>query len=110
MIEYYLLRAGLPTGVNSLVRECPRVPPNLSGIHCAPSKFELCLARLVLNRGGGNFEIIFPIGQGELARERAIGAKFDRLTSNRYRSARFGRALNDQFGIQIEPKGFEAWR
>src|SRR6266850_3541335 len=56
------------------------------------------------SRHRGKF--VSAVGQREAERKRAVGAELDHAVSDFYFGIRFGGAVNDEFGVDVEPKTF----
>ena len=72
------------------------------------AEFEVSRAsvRAVGGNGDGR-QVVFSVRQRETVAERAVGAQFDFVSAERDLGSRFGRAVNDLFGVDVEPKAFE---
>jgi len=82
-----------------------RLRADIAEIFGFAAEFQIGRARVVAvggDRNGG--QIIFSIRQREAVAERAVGAQFDFLSAERDFGRRFGRAVNNQFGVDVEPK------
>jgi len=82
-----------------------RMRPDIAKIFGFAAEFQIGRARVVAiggDRNGG--QIIFSVRQREAVAERAVGTQFDFVSAERDFGHRFGRAVNDQFGVDVEPK------
>jgi hypothetical protein len=71
----------------------------------AEFQFRRAAVRAVGGNGDGG-QIVFSIRQRKAETERAVGTQFDFVAAERDFRVRLGRAVNDQLGIDVEPKTF----
>src|SRR5882672_1519688 len=83
-----------------------RMSLHLSFICRASMKLKPGLARVTSRRTGSHRKLVMSVGQGEPIAEAAIGPKPDRPSADGHPRIGFGRAVDHQFGIDIEPETF----
>ena len=71
----------------------------------AEFQFRGASVRAVGGNGHGR-QIVFAIRQGEAEAERAVGTQFDFVPAQRDFGVGLGGAVNDQFGVDVEPETF----
>src|SRR5437773_3433219 len=74
---------------------------NISGV---AGKTQLGPARLVIDRDRSSGQFVKTIGQRKAIAEGAIGPELDWTSADGDARIRFGSAINDQLGINVEPK------
>src|SRR6266568_200836 len=78
---------------------------NLAPILRAAAKFQPGAAAVgAVGRSSDGRQIIIPVGQCEAVAESAVGPQSDRPPADGHFRVRFGRAVNDKLGIDVEPK------
>ena len=68
------------------------------------AELKLRLAQFALGRQCGHRDGVLPIGQRAAATEGAIGTELNRPASNGHARPRFGPAVDDEFGIDVQPE------
>ena len=72
------------------------------------AELELRLAEFALSRHCGHRDRVLAIGQRAAATEGAVGTERDGPASNGHTRSRFGPAVDDEFGIDVQPESSRA--
>src|SRR6267142_1990384 len=81
-----------------------RMRPNLSRMFGPTPEIQLRLALVVGRRCGSYSKVILAIRQGKVKAEGPIGTQLDGPPSHCNLRVRFRRAVDNEFGIDVEPK------
>src|SRR5438874_1712572 len=82
---------------------------DFAAVFSAPAEFQFRRATVGLVGGnGGDRQFVLAVGQREAEAEGTVRTKFDLAPANRDLRLRIGRAVDDEFGVDVEPESFPA--